>query len=305
MRQINNGYKTGINSNDDYIVAIGASAGGLNAINDFFDNMSEDSNLAFVVIQHLSPDHKSLMSELVSKHTIMQVYVAEDGMLVKPGNIYLIPEKKIMSFKNGSLRLKEKLKEPQSAGVIDIFFDSLAQEKKEKAVGIILSGTGTDGTRGLEAIKSNGGIVIVQDPVSAEFDGMPNSAVATGTADLILSPDMMPGELFEFLKEAPLIRSFNLSNQQDEAIFYKIIELAHSVTGHDFSNYKRPTLDRRLAKKMAELNIHSLPEYFKILTENTEAVKALSQEFLINVTRFFRDEDAFEIIRTKVISTLR
>ncbi len=293
-----------IGNREDYVVAIGASAGGLNAINDFFDNMSEDTNLAFVVIQHLSPDHKSLMAELVSKHTPMQVFVAEDGMMIKPGNIYLIPERKIMSVKNGSLKLKEKIRDQQPSGVIDTFFESLALDKKEKAVGIILSGTGTDGTKGIEAIKSNGGIVIVQDPVSAEFDGMPNSAVSTGCADLILSPDMMPGELTDFINEAPLIRSFNISNQKDEAILYNILELANSVTGHDFTNYKRPTIDRRLAKKMSELNIRSLAEYYKLLTESNDEVKALSQEFLINVTRFFRDEEAFEIIRTKVIPML-
>lgn len=289
---------------DGYIVAIGASAGGLNAINDFFDNMPEDNHLSFIVIQHLSPDHKSLMAELVSKHTPMEVYVAEDGMLVRPGSLYLIPEKKVMTFKNGMLRLKEKSKDHQPAGVIDIFLESLAREKKDKAIAIILSGTGSDGSKGVEAIKANGGIVVVQDPISAEFDGMPNSAIATGCADLILSPDMMPGELEEFLKEAPLIRSFHISNQQDEAIIYKILDLAHSVTGHDFSNYKRPTLDRRLAKRMAELNLRSLAEYYKLLIENDAEVKLLSQEFLINVTRFFRDEEAFEVIRTKVIPAL-
>ena len=289
---------------DGYIVAIGASAGGLNAINDFFDNMPEDNHLSFIVIQHLSPDHKSLMAELVSKHTPMEVHVAEDGMLVQSGNLYLIPEKKVMTFKNGALRLKEKLREHQPSGVIDIFLESLAQEKKDKAIAIILSGTGSDGSKGVEAVKANGGIVVVQDPISAEFDGMPNSAIATGCADLILSPEMMPGELEEFLKEAPLIRSFHISNQQDEAIIYKILDLAHSVTGHDFSNYKRPTLDRRLAKRMAELNLRSLAEYYKLLTQNETEVKLLSQEFLINVTRFFRDEEAFEVIRTKVIPAL-
>jgi two-component system CheB/CheR fusion protein len=291
-------------SREGYIVAIGASAGGLNAINEFFDNMPEDNTLSFVLIQHLSPDHKSLMAELVSKHTPMEVYVAKDAMLVRPGCLYLIPEKKVMTLKNGMLRLKEKIKDQHPSGVIDTFFESLAEEKKDKAVGIILSGTGTDGTRGLEAIKANGGIVIVQDPISAEFDGMPNSAISTGCADLILSPDMMPAELDEFLKEAPLIRSFNISNQQDEAILYSILELAHDVTGHDFSNYKRPTLDRRLAKRMAELNIRSIAEYYRLLTENHEEVRALSQEFLINVTRFFRDEEAFEVIRTTVIPSL-
>src|SRR5215218_4946249 len=135
MTQVINGFSTGESA--DYLVAIGASAGGLNAINDFFDNMPENGHLAFVIIQHLSPDHKSLMSELVSKHTSMQVHVAEDGMLVKPSNIYLIPEKMVMSVKNGALHLKEKLKDHNQAGVIDVFFESLAHDRKEKAVAIV------------------------------------------------------------------------------------------------------------------------------------------------------------------------
>ncbi|MBC7904140.1 MAG: PAS domain-containing protein, partial [Gemmatimonadaceae bacterium] len=187
---------------------------------------------------------------------------------------------------------------------IDIFFHSLADDKKEKAIGVVLSGTGTDGTKGLESIKTQGGIVLVQDPLSAEFDGMPNSAVSSGTADLILDPEMMPEELVEYLKEAPLIKSFNVMSKQEESTLLDILELVQRVTGHDFRNYKRPTLHRRLAKRMAEKNIKNLSDYSNYLGDNTEEVKLLCREFLINVTRFFRDEDAFDVIRLQVIPAL-
>src|SRR5688572_15928157 len=200
----------------EYIVAIGASAGGLEAIHDLFDNMPEDTNFSFVIIQHLSPDYKSLMGELLSKHTAMQVFEAKDELPVQKNCIYLIPSKKIMTIQNGVLRLKDKIRDNLPNTAIDIFFESLAVENGKKAIGIILSGTGTDGTKGIEAIKNNGGVVIVQDPITAAFDGMPNSAISSGHADLILPPEMIPEELIDFLKEAPLLKAFNALSQRDE-----------------------------------------------------------------------------------------
>ena len=161
-------------ANADVVVGIGASAGGLKAIQDFFDNIPGDTGLSFVVVQHLSPDYKSLMGELLAKHTPMQVFEAEDSMEVMPDCVYLIPSKKIIRIKNGRLLLEDKVKKSHPIMAIDIFFESLAIEKGAKAIGIIFSGTGSDGTNGIEAIKSKGGIVIVQDPISSEFDGMPN-----------------------------------------------------------------------------------------------------------------------------------
>jgi two-component system CheB/CheR fusion protein len=149
----------------EYIVAIGASAGGLEAIHDLFDNMPEDTNFSFVIIQHLSPDYKSLMGELLAKHTSMQVFEAQDEMPVQNNCIYLIPSKTIMTIQNGVLRLKDKIRNHLPNTAIDIFFESLAKENGKKAIGIILSGTGTDGTKGIEAIKNNGGVSVVQDPI--------------------------------------------------------------------------------------------------------------------------------------------
>jgi two-component system CheB/CheR fusion protein len=288
----------------EYIVAIGASAGGLEAIHDLFDNMPDDTNFSFVIIQHLSPDYKSLMGELLSKHTAMQVYEAQDRMPVQKNCIYLIPSKKIMTIENGVLRLKDKIRDHLPNTAIDIFFESLAKENGKKAIGIILSGTGTDGTKGVEAIKNSGGIVVVQDPITAAFDGMPNSAISAGYADLILPPEMIPEELIDFLKEAPLLKSFNTVSQKDEQSIKDILELVHKETNYDFSHYKRPTIHRRLVKRMAERNMKSVEEYFTFLNAHPGEIKLLAKEFLIGVTKFFRDEEAFEEIQTQVIPAI-
>jgi two-component system CheB/CheR fusion protein len=288
----------------NYVVAIGASAGGLEAINEFFDNVPDDTGFSFVVIQHLSPDYKSLMAELLSKHTAMKVVEAGEDMPLMPNCIYLIPTKKILTLKENKLQLEEKVRNNHPNTTIDIFFESLAKDKKDKAIGIILSGTGSDGSKGIAAIKASGGTVIVQDPSTAEFDGMPNSAIATGLADLVLAPELMPDEVLHFLKEVPLIKSFTQLNNQEEAIITDILELIYRVTQHDFTHYKRPTLHRRLAKRMAEKGLNALTDYYSFLTNNIEEVKALCREFLINVTRFFRDEEAFEVIRSQVIPAL-
>jgi two-component system, chemotaxis family, CheB/CheR fusion protein len=294
----------GAAASSGYVVGIGASAGGLEAINAFFDNIPQDTGFSFVVIQHLSPDYKSLMAELLAKHTAMQVFEAEENMPLQPNCIYLIPTKKLLTLKQGKLQLQEKLRNNHPNTAIDVFFESLAKDKGERSVGIVLSGTGSDGSKGISAIKNNGGSVIIQDPATAEFDGMPNSAIATGYADLILAPELMPDEMVSFLHEAPLIRSFNQLNNQEEAIIADILDLVYRVTHQDFGHYKRPTLNRRLAKRMGEKGMKTLGEYYHYLDNHPDEVKALCKEFLINVTRFFRDEEAFEVIKTDVIPAL-
>lgn len=286
------------------VVGIGASAGGLKAIQELFDNMPAATGFAFVIIQHLSPDYKSLMRELLSKHTPMQVYEAEDNMTVMADCIYLIPSKKVIRINKGKLKLEEKVKSAQPAQAIDIFFESLAEERGSNAIAIVLSGTGTDGTRGLEAIKSEGGIVIVQDPITAEFDGMPNSAISTGCADLILAPEMMGDELVGYINEAPLIKSFNELNKKDELLLKDILELVKTITNTDFSKYKLPTISRRLAKRMMEKNIKSLEDYYKYLISTPDEVRLLGKEFLINVTKFFRDPEAFDVLSRQVLPGL-
>ncbi|MFD0998559.1 chemotaxis protein CheB [Ohtaekwangia kribbensis] len=284
-----------------YIVGVGASAGGMEAIHDLFDNIDQHTGFSFVIIQHLSPDYKSLMVELLSKHTSMDVFEAEDGMTVQPDCIYILPRKKTMTIREGKLWLEEKENTPQPNHAIDIFFSSLAIDKGKDALAIILSGTGTDGSRGIAAVKERGGIVIVQDPQSAAFDGMPNSAIATGLVDLVLPPEIMGNEILDFLREVPLIRSMNTLTKAEEALVKDILQMLHDHTQHDFMHYKRPTLFRRLAKRMTELEIKTLKEYRDYLRDNGQELEILCKEFLINVTRFFRDGDAFECLRVEVI----
>jgi two-component system CheB/CheR fusion protein len=287
-----------------YVIGMGASAGGMEALHEFFDNLRPDTGFSFIVIQHLSPDHKSLMGELLAKHTMMQVFEAEEGIGIQPNCIYVIPTKKLLTLKNGKLHLTEKPKTSQPNNAIDVFFESLAADKKEKAIGIILSGTGTDGTKGIASIKQQGGVVIVQDPMTAGFDGMPNSAINSGHADLILSPDMMPDEMIEYLHESPVMKSFGDFTQKDEMILRDILHSIKQATGNDFTHYKRPTLFRRLAKRMMESGIQTIEAYKAYANESPEEIKVLGKDFLINVTRFFRDTEGFENLRTVVIPAI-
>jgi two-component system CheB/CheR fusion protein len=287
-----------------YIVGIGASAGGMEAIHDLFDYMPVNTGFSFVVIQHLSPNYKSLLAELLSRHTEMTVQEAEDGMTVVPNCIYVIPSKKVITIQQGRLRLDEKAKSKSPNNAIDVFFSSLAEDCQKNSIGIILSGTGTDGTKGLELIKKAGGVAIVQDPLTAAFDGMPNSAVSSGVADLVLPPEMIGEELLEYVQEAPLIKSLSKLNHHEEELLFEIIEHLHQLTKHDFKNYKKPTLYRRLAKRMSELGFEKIVDYKKYLSENENEAKILDKEFLINVTRFFRDTEAFEALKVNAIPAI-
>jgi two-component system, chemotaxis family, CheB/CheR fusion protein len=287
----------------NYVVAIGASAGGLEAIHELFDNMPADTGFSFIIIQHLSPDYKSLMPELLARHTTMEIVEASHKLKIERNKIYVIPSKKLMTIKNGELQLQEKQLDHLPNTAIDIFFHSLAEDSS-RAIGIILSGTGTDGSKGIESIKNAGGIVIVQDPVSAKFDGMPNSAIGTGCADLILPPELMAHELQEFILEAPFLKAFNDLNKRDEGILKEILELVWKQTGYDFSNYKRPTIDRRLIRRMAHKSVTSLHDYRNLLISDDDEVQRLSKEFLIGVTKFFRDEEAFEEVRQQVLPAI-
>jgi two-component system CheB/CheR fusion protein len=292
------------NNNRHHVIGIGASAGGLEPIHLLFDNMPEQTNFSFIIIQHLSPDHKSLMRDLLAKHTNMKVVEAVDKMKLEPNVIYLIPSKKTMTLQDDTLLLRDKEVSQVPNNAIDTFFESLAQAKGSDAIGIILSGSGTDGTRGIEAIKQRGGIVVVQDPATADFNSMPISALNTGLADLITSPELMAGELIDYLKDPCAPHLLGLTNEEDEQLVDEIIRLIKEVTHRDFSSYKRPTICRRLAKRLSEKGYKTLRSYYDHLRENTEEVNSLVKEFLINVTRFFRDPEAFEEIRNKVIPTI-
>lgn len=285
-----------------HYVGMGASAGGLEALEGFFNNMSADSGMAFIVVQHLSPQYKSLMAELLSKHTLMPVHRVEDGMRVQPNCVYLIPPKMNLTIFHGKLLLKEQ---DHSQGInlpIDVFFRSLAEDQGEKAIAIILSGTGSDGMRGVRAIKENGGMVMVQDEASAKFDGMPRSAISTGLADFILPPANMPGQLLSYIKHpyvAKAERSDTLMSDEDNLT--RIFALLREKTGVDFTFYKPSTVIRRIERRMTINQIKELKNYVRHMEKSSREVLSLYRELLIGVTSFFRDPMAYESLAEKVL----
>ncbi|SFO23144.1 two-component system, chemotaxis family, CheB/CheR fusion protein [Chitinophaga sp. YR627] len=285
----------------NYIVAIGASAGGLEAIHEFFDNMPEYGNLSFVIIQHLSPDYKSLLVELVSKHTNMKVREVEEDMGIENDCVYVIPNNKEIIVEQGRLRLVQKPAEKAPNTAIDTFLFSLAKDQGRQAICIILSGTGTDGTKGAAAVKKAGGMVMVQDPETAKFDGMPRSVIGSENMDYVLAPEFMPGEIYNYIQDMP-VQVFN--GKIDEDLLAEVFQLVREHSGQDFHQYKPPTITRRIAKRMAQFNIKSLEEYLQLLRSSEEESKALAKDFLIGVTRFFRDKIAFDILKEQVISKL-
>ncbi|HET7898947.1 MAG TPA: chemotaxis protein CheB, partial [Flavisolibacter sp.] len=281
---------TTLSGNEHFIVAIGASAGGLEAIQEFFDNMPSNGNLSFIIVQHLSPDYKSLLVELISKHTFMKVREAAQNMAVEKNAVYVIPNDKLLTIKNGYLQLTEKKIEKAPNTAIDTFLNSLAADQGNKAIAVILSGTGTDGSKGIQAIQKNGGMVLVQDPISAKFDGMPNSAIASGFADYILAPELMPEEIFNYIKERPV--RVPGDGKPDESYLPEVLKLVEKSCQYDFTNYKTPTILRRIGRRMAQLNYRKFSDYLEFLRTSQEECKLLGKEFLIGVTKFFRDNAA-------------
>lgn len=288
------------------IVGIGASAGGLNAFENFFKHMPSDAGIAFVLVSHLDPKHVSIMPELIQKHTKMQVLSVEDGVEVQPNAIYVIPPNKFIAILHGTLYLMEPTSNHGSRLPIDAFFRSLAKDQGSNAIGIILSGTGTDGTLGLKEIRGAGGMVMVQDPQVAAYDGMPRSAVATGMVDFILPPEKMPGQLLTYLKHSTIrqvVTATSLSGKMPEAL-QKVFILLRSHTGYDLSLYKQSTICRRIERRMNVNQIDTIANYVRYLEENPDEVKILFKELLIGVTNFFRDPGAFEVLEKKVLPEL-
>ncbi|MDO8725312.1 MAG: chemotaxis protein CheB [Candidatus Methanoperedens sp.] len=283
------------------VVGIGASAGGLDAIEKFFSNMPSDSGMAFVIIMHFDPTSKSVMVEILKRYTKMEVHQAEDGMKIKPNSVYIIPPNKDMATLHGTLQLLEPTVSRGIRHPIDFFFRSLSEDCKEKAICIILSGTGTEGTLGLKAIKGEGGMVMVQEVASAAYDGMPASAIATGFADYILPPEKMPEQLINYVKQPYIKGKRKIALSEQVAPLQKIFILIRDRTGHDFSLYKESTINRRIERRMNVHQIEKLTDYVRYLSENPSEIDILFKELLIGVTSFFRDPQAYESLIKKVL----
>ena len=261
--------------------------------------------MAFIVVSHLDPNHISIMPELIQKSTRMKLFQAKDGMVVKPNHVYVAPANRDIGILHGTIQLIEPLEAHGFRLPIDFFFKSLSADLGEKAICIILSGMASDGTAGLKTVKSELGMVMVQDPKSAKFDGMPSSAIKTGLADYILAPEDMPDQLIRYISQkvkGVLLDKANVDGKFPDA-FQKIFILIRTHTGHDFSNYKQNTIYRRVERRMNIAQLDNVQSYIRLLQENPSEIQNLFKELLIGVTNFFRDPESFEKLK-KVLSEL-
>ena len=290
------------------IVGIGASAGGLAAFEAFFSGMPADRNpdMAFVLVQHLAPDHKSILTEIIQRYTRMKVFEVVDGIVVQPNCIYIIPPNRDMALISGTLQLLNPLAPRGQRLPIDYFLRTLSQDQHERSIAVILSGTGSDGTLGVRAVKGDGGMVIAQKPESCEYDGMPRSAIATGLVDLVLPPAEMPAQILAYVTQL-LGKKTRLAGTRAPGIedtFKKIFILLRSQTGHDFSLYKHNTVARRIERRMAVQQITELEDYVRCLQQSPAELEALFYDLLIGVTSFFRDKEVFSALAMNVIPRL-
>ncbi|MSM38137.1 MAG: chemotaxis protein CheB [Geobacter sp.] len=287
------------------IVGIGASAGGLEALEQFLRHVPHASDIAFVIIQHLDPTHKGIMPELLQRITDMEVFQVKDRMRVKPNSVYVIPPNKDMSILHGVLHLFEPTAPRGLRLPIDFFFRSLAEDRQERSIGVILSGMGSDGTSGLRVIKEKAGVVLVQEPASAKFDSMPRSVIDAGLADLVAPAEELPGKIIDYLRHVLIIPKEDFSlDEKDQSSLEKIIILLRSNTGQDFSLYKKNTLYRRIERRMGIHQINRIAGYVRYLQGNSQEVEILFKELLIGVTSFFRDPLAWEQLKNEVIPML-
>lgn len=290
------------------IVAIGASAGGLEALEQFLGHVPAASGMAFIVIQHLDPDREDMLSELLQRATIMPVEQARNRMKVKPDCVYVIPPNTNISILHGNLYLLAPVAPRGLRLPIDFFFHALAEDRREHAIGVILSGMGSDGTLGLRSIKEYGGLVLVQEPANAKFDSMPKSAIATGLTDIIAVAEELPLRIIDTLQHAhhyPPVRPVPATETTaDKTAFEIICILLRAATGHDFSLYKKTTVYRRIERRMAIHQLDRIADYARYLRENLQEVELLFKELLIGVTSFFRDPATWAYLQEHVLPGL-
>jgi two-component system CheB/CheR fusion protein len=283
------------------IAALGASAGGLEALEKFFRHMPADAGIGFVVVQHLAPDHVSALSELLARCTAMPVEQARDGARVSPNRVYIIPPNATLTVTDGMLHVFPPAEPRGYRTPIDSFFSSLAEDRAENAVCIMLSGTGTDGTIGLRAIKEYGGLAMAQTVESAKYDAILRSAISTGLVDHVLPVDEMPAKLVEYAAHLIATNANAVRERIDNSQLSRIHSLLRRRTGHDFSQYKENTITRRLQRRMNALQVDTIKQYIDILEQEPKEADRLFNDLLIGVTHFFRDADAFAAISREVI----
>ena len=282
------------------VVGIGASAGGLEAIGELLRKLPDSTGMAFVIIQHLSPDYKSMLSEILGKYTMMPVIQAQNGLRMERNTVYLIPPKFNMEVRDGKLVLHEYVQTHVINHPIDIFFRSLAREYESRAVAVVLSGTGSDGTNGIRAVKEQGGVILVQRPETAKFDGMPRSALQTGFADMSIGPDAIAEELTRI--SASL--SSGTVGMTNEELLNKIYSILKKASNINYTYYKQTTITRRIERRMVVNHVENLYAYVSLLRQNNEEAAILAKDVLIGVTSFFRDPECFEALKERVVKPL-
>jgi two-component system CheB/CheR fusion protein len=286
------------------VVGVGASVGGMESLRAFFHTMPADSGLAFVVIQHLNPDRLSSMSGVLAKLTDMSVVQAEDGTAVSANSVYTIPPNKFLSLKHGKLQLTEPIKRDGLRMPIDFFFRSLAEDRHERAIAVILSGAGSDGTLGMREVHGKGGVVLVQDPRTAQFDSMPNSAVATGMVDSVLPVGQIPAVLLDYLRQSGGGTVDSIAEESEAEEINSILGLLGSQIRHNFQAYRRVTVRRRIQRRMGLKQIDKISDYLRLLQDDSEEAARLAKDLLIGVTSFFRDPEELDELRAKVIAPM-
>ena len=287
-----------------FIVGIGASAGGLEPIEQFFDFMPADTGMSFVVVQHLSPDFKSLMPELLARHTKMPIHPVEDGVEVEPNNIYLIPPRKTMVLEGRHLRLRDRVSNDKMELPIDMFFESLAQHAADRGIAVILSGAGSDGSRGLKSVHAAGGLVVGQVASTAGFDGMPRSAKATGMVDVICNAAAMPDAILRYAQDPHAFRNADGADHNypsDGNHIGELFRLFRKQYSIDFEKYRPTTIERRIDRRVAMGHYSGLEEYARRIRNDPEEMDALFRDLLVEVTEFFRDRPAFDRLTQEVI----
>ncbi|MFP4588122.1 MAG: chemotaxis protein CheB [Desulfohalobiaceae bacterium] len=285
------------------VVGLGASAGGLEALKTFFSSVPRDSGLAYIVLVHLSPKQPSMMPQLLQKVTQLEVLAAEDGAVLQPDQVYVVPPHKEVCLYEGRIQLLDPV-DQHSSLLIDFFFRALALDRGSQAAAVILSGTGSDGTVGLKEIKSAEGLVLAQSEESAKYPGMPRSAIDTGQVDAVLPPEEMPENLLRYFSLSPALAQKPPEPRDEQDWLPKIFALLRLQLGHDFSAYKQSTILRRIQRRMVLNQISSHLQYVRFLRESQAEVQALFRDLLIGVTNFFRDPKSFEVLKAKFLPQL-
>lgn len=281
-----------------FVVGIGASAGGLEAFTRLVRHLPPDTGLACVLVQHLDPSHSSLLPEILGRSAMVPVVVAADGMRVKGNHAYVIPPGAAMTLSDGHLRVVQRERVRGVHTVIDAFLLSLAEVHGSDAIGVILSGAGSDGSLGIEVIKEAGGITLAQDVASAQFPSMPERAVATGCVDFVLPPEQIAEQLAQIGRRAAMGRAGSMTRERDDEDALKVLLLLRTRTGADFRHYRRATVYRRILRRMLAHRSETHGEYLAHVREHPEELDALYEDLLIGVTRFFRDPQTFDALQS-------